>query len=69
MVIRWICEVTLKDRKGSEDIRQRLGISVCNKAYQRRLRWFRHVGDCHWGSEDRDMLVDGERGRGIGRKT
>ena len=26
MMIRWMCGVTLKDRKGSEELRQRLGI-------------------------------------------
>ena len=30
MMIRWVCGVTLKDRKGSEELRQRLGIKcVC----------------------------------------
>ena len=32
MMIRWMCGVTLKDRKSSEELRERLGIvSVCDK--------------------------------------
>ena len=73
MMIRWMCGVTLKDRKESEELRQRLGIiSVCDKVRQGRLRWFGHVerkGKDDWVSACRDMIVEGERGRGRGRKT
>ena len=73
MMIRWMCGVTLKDRKGSDELRQRLGIkSVCDRVREGRLRWFGHVerkdeGD--WVSACRDMTVVGDRGKGRGRKT
>jgi hypothetical protein len=36
MMIRWMCGVTLKIRKASEELRQRLGIvSVADKVYAR----------------------------------
>ena len=72
MMIRWMCGVTLKDRKASEELRQRLGIiGVCDRVREGRLRWFGHVerkdrGD--WVSACRDMTVVGERGKGRGRK-
>ena len=44
MMIRWMCGVTLKDKKGSDELRQRLGIkSVCDRVSEGRLRWFGHV--------------------------
>ena len=71
-----MCGVTLRDRKTSAELRQRLGIvSVCDRVSQGRLICFGHVerkeeGD--WVSACRDMIdmiVAGERGRGRGRKT
>jgi hypothetical protein len=73
MMMRRMCGVTVKMRKGSEELRQRLGImSACDRVRQGRLRWFGHVerkdeGD--WVSACRDVRVEGERGRGRGRKT
>ena len=44
MIIRWMCEVTLRDRRWNEELRRRLGIvSVCEKVCQERLWWFGHV--------------------------
>ena len=44
MMIRWMCGVTLKDKKSSDDLRKRLGIvSVSDRVCQGRLRWFGHV--------------------------
>ncbi len=73
MMIRCMCGVTLKDRKGSDELRQRLGIkSVRDRVHEGRLKWFRHVerkdeGD--WVSACRYMTVVGDRGKGRGRKT
>ena len=64
MMIRWMCGVRLKDRKGGEKLRQRLGIiNVCDRVRYGRLMWFGHV-EC----KDRDDWVS-EGGRGKGRKT
>ena len=73
MMMRWMCGVTLKDGKPSEELRERLAVvSVSERVRQSRLRWFGHVerkdeGD--WISACRDLSVGGEKGRGRGRKT
>ena len=44
MMVRWMCRVSLKDKKSSEELRKRLGIvSVSDMVCQERLRWFGHV--------------------------
>ena len=73
MMIRWMCGVTLKNVKASEELRQRLGIvSVADKVRQGRLRWFGHVE--RKDSDDRvsacrNLVVAGKKGRDRGRKT
>ena len=68
MMIRWMCGVTLRNRKSSEEIRNRLGIvSVSDLVRQGRLRWFGQVERTDaddWVSACRNMAVSGERGRG-----
>ena len=44
-MIRWMCGVTLRNGKSSEEIRNRLGIvSVSDLVRQERLRWFGDFG-------------------------
>jgi len=44
MMVRWMCGVTLKDRRRSEDLLDRLGIeSIAVLVRRIRLRWFGHV--------------------------
>ena len=44
MMVRWMCGVSLKDRKRSEDLYSLLGIqSVAKVVRHGRLRWFEHV--------------------------
>ena len=73
MMIRWMCGVTLKDKKSSEDLRKRLGIlSVSDRVRQGRLRWFGHVerrDADDWLSACRRLEVSGEKSRGRYRKT
>ena len=73
MMVRWMCGVTLKDRKRSEDLLDRLGIeSVAEVVRRSRLRWFGHVERMsagNWVSACREIEVEGSRGRGRGRKT
>ena len=73
MMVRWMCGVSLKDRKRSEVLYSLLGVQSVAKVVRRgRLRWFRHVerkkGD-DWVSDCRNMVVAGVRGVGRGRKT
>ena len=73
MMVRWMCGVSLKDRKRSEDLCN-LGINCVADHVARcgRLRWFGHlerksVDD--WVSACRGLVVEGTRGRGRCRKT
>ena len=73
MMVRWMCGVSLKDRKRSEDLYSLLGIqSVAKVVRYGRLRWFGHVerknGD-DWVSACRNVVVAGVRCVGRGRKT
>jgi hypothetical protein len=73
MMIRWMCGVTLKDKKRSHDLRLRLGIvSVSDRVRQGRLRWFGHVEHKDaddWALACRELEVSGEKSRGRSRKT
>ena len=70
MMVRWMCGMSLKDRRRSEDLCNLLGINCVADVVRRgRLRWFGHlerksVGVC-WQKVD----GGGARGRGRSRKT
>jgi hypothetical protein len=63
MMVRWMCIVTLRNGKTSEEIRYRLGMmSVSDLVNQGRLRWFGHVEHKYaddWVSACRNMEVSG----------
>src|SRR5260221_708833 len=73
MMVRWMCGVTLKDRKTNEELLGRLGIECVFDVVRRgRLRWFGHIerkNKDDWVAACRDMVVEDEKGRGRGRKT
>ena len=57
MMVRWMCGVTLKERKHSEELLARLGIEDVAEIVRRgRLRWYGHV----------ERLNEGNQARGIG---
>ena len=72
-MIRWMCGVSLRERKTSEELRGRLGIcNIADSLRQNRLRWFGHVERMDREnpvSACRFIEVDGLRGRGRPRKT
>ena len=73
MMVRWMCGVSLKDRKRSEDLYSLLGVqSVAKVVRHGRLRWFGHVeyknGD-DWVLACRNVVVAGVTCVGRGRKT
>ena len=73
MMVRWMCGVSLRDRKRSVDLYGLLGVqSVVEVVRRGRLRWFGHVerknGD-DWVSSCRNVVVAGMRCAGRGRKT
>ena len=44
VMLRWMCEVTLRDKVPTAELRRRLGIEGVVKVMRRgRLRWFGHV--------------------------
>jgi hypothetical protein len=73
VTVRWMCGVTLKDRKSNLELLQRLGIEGVGDVVRRgRLRWFGHVerkSKEDWVSKCRHLIVEGPRGKGRGRKT
>ena len=73
MMVRWMCGVSLKDRKRSVDLYSFLGIqSVADVVRRGRLRWFRHLERRNvddWVSACRKVDVAGARCKGRNKKT
>ena len=73
MMVRWMCGVSLKDRKRSVDLYSLLGVESMAEVVRRgRLRWFRHVeckNEDDWVSACKNVVVAGVRCAGRGRKT
>ena len=73
MMVRWMCGVSLKDRRCSEDLCNLLGINCVADVVRRgRLRWFGHLEHKsvdNWVSACIGLVVEGARGRGRIRKT
>lgn len=72
-MVRRMCGVTLSDRIKSEELIKRLDIECVTEVVSRgRLRWFGHLermdGD-DWVTACRNVKVEGQSGRGRGRKT
>src|SRR5678816_1038606 len=72
-MLRMMCDVSLKDRKSSQEIVSWLVIDPVSILVKRgRLRWFGYVelkNKENWVSACKDMKVDGARSRGRGKKT
>ena len=73
MMVRWICGVTLRDRKSSKELRDRLGLEdIRNMLRRNRLRWFGHVermNEENPANRCRSVEVNGRRGVGRPCKT
>ena len=73
MMVRRMCGVSLKDRKRSDELLNRLGIEcVENKIQRGRLRWFGHVErkeENNWVKKCTRMNVIGVVDRGAPRKN
>ena len=65
MMVRWMCGVSLKDRRRSEDLCNLLGINCVVDVVRRgRLRWFGHLerkGVDDWVSACRGLVGEGVR--------
>jgi hypothetical protein len=72
MMIRWMCSMSLRDRVPTDELRWRLDIeSISELVRWARLKWFGHIekkeqGD--WVSACRNVVVEGNKPRGRGRK-
>ena len=60
-MIRWICVVSLKDRKTSKELRGRLGLgNIRDISCRNRLSWFGHIhrmDDENWVKKVTDLEV------------
>ena len=54
-MVRWMCDVKLKDRLPSKELRERLGIDdIALVLQQNRLRWYGHVWSMKFRVQDQE---------------
>jgi len=67
-MVRWMCNVKVKDRVPGKELRERLGIvEIILILQQNRLRWYGHVlqkEDTDWVKKCMEYEVEGSRPRG-----
>jgi len=72
-MVRWLCNVKVKDRDPSKEVRERLGIDyIILIPQQNRLRWYGHVlqkEDTDWVKKYMEYEVEGSRSRGRPKRT
>ena len=72
-MVRWMCNVKVKDRVPSKELRERLGIDdIMLLLQQNRLRWYGHVlrkEDIDWVKKCMEYEVEGSRPRGRPKRT
>jgi len=72
-MVRWMCNVKVKDRVPSKQLRERLGIDdIILILQQNRLRRYGHVlrkEDTDWVKKCMEYEVDGSRPRGRPKRT
>jgi len=72
-MVRWMCNVKVKDRVPNKKLRERLGIDdIILIPHQNRLRWYGHVlrkEDTDWVKKCMEYEVEGSRPRGRPKRT
>ena len=69
-MIRWTCNVRLKDHISSDSLLRKLGINNIHTLLRyNRLRWFGHVRNDGCINSITEFEVDGQHGRGRPKKT
>jgi len=72
-MVRWMCNVKVKDRVPNKELRERLGIDdIILILQQNRLRWYGHMlrkEDINWVKKCMDYEVEGSRPRGRPKRT
>ena len=72
-IIRWMCGISLKDRRTSVEFRRLFGVEPITTVIRSgRLRWYGHVirkGDEDWVKKCMEFRVEGRRPVGRPRRT
>ena len=72
-MIRWMCGISLKDRRTNEELRRLVGVGPTTTVIRSdRLRWYGHVmrkNDEDWVKKCMEYRVEGRRPVGRPRKT
>ena len=72
-MVRWMCNVKVKNRVPSKELRERLGIDdIILILQQNRLRWYGHMlrkEDTDWVKKCTEYEVEGSRPRGRPKRT
>ena len=72
-MVRWMCGVSLRERKKNAELRQMIGIEDVGAVVKRsRLRWLGHVlrkDEDEWVRKSMLLEVEGKRGRGRPKMT
>ena len=72
-MMRWMCSISLKDRRTNEELRRLVGVEpITTFMGGDRLRWYGHVmrkGDEEWVNKCMEYRVEGRRPVGRPRKT
>jgi len=72
-MVRWMCNVKVKDRVPTKELRERLGIDdIILILEQNRLRWHGYVlqkGGTDWVKKCMEYEVEGSRPRGTPKRT
>ena len=72
-MVRWMCGVSLREKKTNAELRESMGIEKISDVMRRsRLRWMGHVLRKEWNDwvkKSTEMTVEGSRGRGRPKMT
>jgi len=72
-IVRWMCDVKVKDRVPGKELRERLGIDdIILVLQQNRLRWYGHAlqkEDTDWVKKRMEYEAEGSRPRGRPKRT
>ena len=64
-MIRWMCGISMKDRRTNEELRRLVGVEpIATVIRSGRLRWYGHVmrkGDEDWVKKCMEFIVEGRR--------
>jgi len=73
IVVRWMCNVKVKYRVPSKELRERLGVDDIILILQlNRLQWYGHLlrkEDIDWLKKCMEYVVEGSRPRGRSKRT